>query len=334
MKLNQILFLLTFLGCGYLSFAQQTIELYNGEIPNSKNIEGVGNLTLNVPNYGEVRIIVVNPSITAYLPDKKLNSGVAVVICPGGAYFAEATGSEGTALAKRLCDAGIAGIVLNYRLPNPAYFKNKEYVPLQDAQQAMILVRQHAKDWGIDPNKIGIAGSSAGGHLASTAGTHFQTCYVDNPNNFSVRPDFMILSYPVISMADSLAHFGSRYSLIGPGLQLGGLAAQQENPGKEEQKYRDAQIPVNMINEFSNELHVSPNTPPTFIIHALDDNTVKIDNSILFIAALQQAGVEVKPFFYTKGGHGFGINNTTAKVQWISECIEWINNLSSKSNVK
>jgi len=317
--------LLTILYSSFASFSQHVVNLYDGELPNAKNVEGVKNVSMEAPRpYGRSYLTVITPNLTLYLPPKEKNTGTAVIICPGGAYFVEATGLEGDSIAKRLSEAGIAGIVLTYRLPNPTYVENKEYVPLQDAQQALIVLRENAKKWGIDPNRVGIMGSSAGGHLASTVATHFQKNYAPNPNNLSVRPDFLILNYPVISMADSLTNFGSRYSLIGPGLQPGDIERSWKEPKKEEEKYKTFPISQEKIMEFSNELNVSSTTPPTFIVHAADDTTVTIQNSILFIAALQKAGVDVKPFFYAKGGHGFGISNKTTDVQWIDACIKWL----------
>ena len=214
-------------------------------------------------------------------------------------------------MARRFQAEGIAGIVLKYRLPNPKYVDNKEIVPLQDAQQAIKKVRENALTWGIDPNKIGILGSSAGGHLASTAGTHFQKAHIDNPNKTSLRPDFLILNYPVISFADSLTHHGSKYNLIGP-----------EGP------YPDnlQAFPVSEkgIASYSNELKVTKDTPPTFITHAVDDDAVKVQNSILFMSALQQNRVPVEAFFYAKGGHGYGMDNPTSTVNWMDSCLEWI----------
>src|SRR3954451_18304893 len=258
--------LLAMLHFGFTVFSQQEMNLYEGEIPNARKVDTAKNVLIEAPRpYGRSYFTVVMPNLTLYLPAKAKNTGAAVIICPGGAYFVEATALEGDSAAIRFSEAGIAGIVLTYRLPNPSYVENKEYVPLQDAQQALILVRQNARKWGIDPNRVGIMGSSAGGHLASTVGTHFQKCYAPNPNNISVRPDFMILNYPVISMADSLTNFGSRYSLIGPGLQPGEMEQSWKDPKKAEEKYRTTSIPQEKIEAFSNELHVTSNTPPTFI---------------------------------------------------------------------
>ncbi len=307
-------------------FSQEEISLYDGDIP---NVTGSGPEERSVDGpIGKIYFQVADPAIEIYLPPKEKNTGKAVIICPGGAYMVLAYDHEGTNVAKRFAENGIAGIVLKYRLPDPEYYQNKETVPLQDAQRALIIVRGNASEWGIDPDKVGIMGSSAGGHLASTVGTHFDKCYAPNPDNISVRPDFMILNYPVISFADSLAHIGSRLRLIGDGpipselFQLSGT-----DPGEAERQMAGIPVSHEKILEFSNELHVTENTPPAFIIHANDDPTVRIQNSILFIAALQQAGVDVKCFFYAGGGHGFGIDNPVNDADWPASCIRWIKNL-------
>jgi acetyl esterase/lipase len=335
--LKSTIFFIALLCYGFTSYSQTEVNLYDGVIPNERPGIDAKNAVITYPPYGRSYFTVVNPNIDLYLPEKEKNTGAAVIVCPGGAYFVEATATEGDSIAKRLCNAGVAGIVLNYRLPNPAYVENKEYVPLQDAQQAIILVRENAKKWGIDPNRIGILGSSAGGHLASTVGTHFQKCYVPNPNHIGVRPDFMILNYPVISMADSLTNLGTRYSLIGPGVQPGELENAWKDPKAAEERHRTYPYSKDKIKEFSNELHVTFNTPPTFITHSVDDTTANVKNSLLFMAALQNAGVKAGSFFYANGQHGYGIHNKTSDVQWIDVCINWLKTngwLMKKEDVK
>ena len=293
-----------------LSNAQEVMPLYKGKIPNSKNVAGLTDFS---PVYPREAI----PEVTIFLPKKK-STGIAVIICPGGSYLGLAMGHEGYDMAKKLNESGIAGFVLKYRLPNPQYVENKQIVPLQDAQRAIQLIRENAKKWGINPHKIGIEGSSAGGHLASTAGTHFQKDYIDNPLKTSLRPDFLILNYPVISMADDLTHLRSRYNLIGEATN--GL-------NSKDYSYKTiGHLPIEpeKIQEYSNDLQVTPNTPPTFITHSLADDAVKVQNSILFIAALQKNKVPVEVFFYAKGGHGYGMFNSTSDVQWIDSCIPWI----------
>jgi acetyl esterase/lipase len=184
---------------------------------------------------------------------------------------------------------------------------NKEIGPLQDAQRALLLVRSRAAEWGIDSKRIGIMGFSAGGHLAATAGTHFQKNYIDNPGHISLRPDFLLLIYPVISFEPPIAHMGSAHNLLGP------------NPSKEQ------------INEFSNEMQVTDLTPPAFLVHAKDDNVVPYSNSLVFAEALKNHHIPAKIFLYDRGGHGFGMTNNTNTQRWMDLCIEWISNVKPKN---
>ncbi|GGA82232.1 beta-xylanase [Flavobacterium palustre] len=306
-----------------ISNVQKVIPLYDKKAPNSKDINAT-DIFLNETEDFQFITTVHTPDLTVFLPEKSLSTGIAVVICPGGAYVGLSIDNEGYDIAKKLNEKGIAGFVLKYRLPKAEYVNNKQIVPLQDAQRAIQLIRENAKKWGINPNKIGIAGSSAGGHLASTAGTHFHKEYIDNPLKTSLRPDFMILNYPVISMADSLTHVVSRYSLIGEGLAPKELNLIVMDRKTSVQKLVNLPIDLEKIKEFSNELQVSPNTPPTFITHSVDDNSVKVENSILFIAALQKNKVPVESFFYVSGGHGYGTDNPTSDVDWIDSCVTWV----------
>ncbi|MDZ4707917.1 MAG: alpha/beta hydrolase [Saprospiraceae bacterium] len=297
-----------------LLYSQLTIPLYPGAIPNNKDLTGLkdtGNtfMVKNVANRFITR--VVTPELIVYLPEKTKNTGIAVIICPGGGYGGLAIDHEGHVVAKKFIEHGIAGIVLKYRTPNPKYVNNKEVVPLMDAQQAILVVRQHAKEWKIKADRIGIMGSSAGGHLASTAGTHFNQPEIPNPGKISLRPDFMVLNYPVISFTDEVTHLGSRDNLL----------AENSNP-----------IDPEKIKLYSNELQVDANTPPVFITHALDDKVVPIANTLLFLAALQKYHVATRSFFYAKGGHGFGLDNLTTETEWIDDCIHWL--LSDRTTKK
>jgi acetyl esterase/lipase len=287
--------------CSITVRAQQTIDLYPIQAPNSKSTNDIEAVSYFRAGADSVRFItkVIKPELTIYLPAKEKNTGMAVIICPGGGYSGVAIDHEGHAIAKRLQANGIAGFVLKYRMPNSDLVLNKEFVPLMDAQRAIQIVRENAKKYGVNPKKIGIMGSSAGGHLASTAGTHYNKEQVNNPLKTSLRPDFMILNYPVISFADSLTHGGSRSNLL-------------------------PAITPEKIREYSNELQVDSKTPPAFVTHAVDDNVVKVQNSILFIAALQKNKVPVESFFYANGGHGYGIVNPTSNVQWIDACLKWM----------
>ena len=177
---------------------------------------------------------------------------------------------------------------------------DKTIGPLQDAQRAIQMVRQNAKKWNIDPGKIGIMGFSAGGHLASTSSTHFGKQVIDNPGQTSLRPDFSILIYPVISFTDSLAHAGSRSNLIG------------KNPSPEK------------IEEYSNELQVNGNSPPAFLVHARDDKAVKYENSVHYYDALKKNNVPAALHLYEKGGHGIGMNNQTSPDKWMDLLKGWL----------
>jgi acetyl esterase/lipase/lysophospholipase L1-like esterase len=301
------------------AFAQKEIPLYPGEIPNSITpsimidtsvMRGVG------PNKIDILRGVIKPTLFVYLPDPAKATGSAVIICPGGGYQILAMSHEGYDIARRLNEEGIAAFVLKYRLPRRETMKDKSIGPLQDAQRAIQVVRENAKQWNINPNKIGIMGSSAGGHLASTAGTHFQKSYIDNPNNTSLRPDFMILNYPVISFSDSLTHNGSRINLIGGVTDAPVI--------KDSKKYKELGMNEADITNFSNELQVTPKTPPTFITAPLTDKVVPAGNTFAFVAALQQNKVPVETFIYSTGEHGFGMHNPAAKEQWIDACLRWI----------
>ena len=250
---------------------------------------------------GIVRISKISrPTLTVYLPPKEKANGIAVVVCPGGGYGINAFKHEGTDVAVELNKMGIAAFILKYRLPSDKIMKDKSVGPLQDTQQAIMIVRQRAKEWNVDPSKIGIAGFSAGGHLASTAGTHFQKSLIDNPGNVSLRPDFMILLYPVISFSDSIGHIGSRTNLIG------------KSPSPE------------AIRFYSNELQVTKQTPPTFLVHAGDDNVVKVANCLKFYEALNKNGVPAELFVFPNGGHGFGLINPTSPDRWMDRCLDWM----------
>lgn len=328
--IKRFLFLTLLLGFT-MSYAQEVIPLYDAKVPNAKAIAGLTDTTAVFPSGNKkIHFIlrVASPDLTVFLPEKSKATGIAVIICPGGGYTGLAIDHEGYDIAKKLNEKGIAGFVLKYRLPNAQYVENKQIVPLQDAQRAIQLVRENAKKWGINPDKIGIQGNSAGGHLASTLGTHYQKALIDNPRNTSLRPDFMVLNYPVISMVDSLTHMGSRYNLIGEGLSPAALKAIMSDWKTSEQKLTKLSVDGEKIKEYSNELQVTSDTPPTFITHAVDDNVVKVQNSLLFIAALQKNKVPVESFFYAKGGHGFAIDNPTTDVEWIDNCMTWILNIN------
>jgi acetyl esterase/lipase len=243
------------------------------------------------------------PSLTIYLPEKEKATGAAVVIFPGGGYGHLAMDHEGHQIAQWLNSIGVAGFIVKYRHRNSGAGYGHP-APIQDAQRAIRMVRSRAKEWGIDPGRIGIIGFSAGGHLASTAGTHFNTRYsepVDEIDRSSARPDFMILMYPVISFTEWYTHKGSMVNLLG------------KNPDKD------------LMESFSNEKQVTPETPPTFLVHADDDKVVPSENSVAFYLALRKAKVPAEMHIYEKGGHGFGPGVGKGSCStWMALCANWM----------
>lgn len=297
--MKKIIPFIFFLSAVNMLSAQDSLPLYPKGVPNSKPSGIKEQRELNAA--GRLSIShVTNPQLYVFLPPKEKANGTAIVICPGGGYARLAATHEGFDVAKALNEWGVAAFVLIYRLPDDSIMDDKEIGPLQDAQRSLALVRQHAKEWNINPNKVGIMGFSAGGHLASTAGTHFNRPVIENRRQTNLRPDFMVLLYPVISFSDSLAHKGSRDNLIG------------KNPTPEK------------INYYSNELQITPETPPAFLVHAKDDNVVKVRNSIAFYDALLKNKVPAEIHLYEKGGHGFGMNNPTSADKWMDWLKVWM----------
>ncbi|MEO9890926.1 alpha/beta hydrolase [Aurantibacter sp.] len=250
---------------------------------------------------------VQEPTIEVYLPSKKTATGQAMLIFPGGGYRILAYDWEGTDIAKFLNSKGIAGIVVKNRLPSSISQKEKHNVPLIDAQRAIRIVRSNASKYNIDSNKIGIMGFSAGGHLASTLGTHFnEKVYepIDAIDQQDARPDFMALIYPVITFTQTTKHSGSEKNLLGD------------------------TIDPDLEKHFSNELQVTENTPTTLLIHAADDTSVPVANSILFFNAAQDNGVEATMHIYPKGGHGFGLARNDVYLRgWTERLFDWMENL-------
>ena len=277
--------------------AQQIVDLYPDAIPNSKPYPMKEQV---IEDNGRISWLknVSKPTLTIYHPNDENATGAAVIICPGGGYSGESYLREGTLIAEAFARRGVAAIILKYRLPSDSIMVDKSIGPLQDAQQAIKTVRQNALEWKLDSAKIGIMGFSAGGHLASTAGTHFNKSYIPNEENISLRPDFMVLIYPVISMMDELSHLGSRQNLLG-------------NSPSEEQKLL-----------FSNEMQVGPDTPPTWLTHTGDDNVVTVENSIRFYQALIRNNVLSEMHLYPEGNHGFVLDLPTD--EWMKPLFDWM----------
>lgn len=266
-----------------MTFAQEEIKLYPNGAAESNELKVTESFRDK-----EFIIDISEARMYAYPAAKEKANGTAVLICPGGGYSGVSQIKEGSEIAKWFNDLGVSTFVLYYRMPN-----GHPEIPLKDAQTALSIIYQRAKEWNIKKNKIGIMGFSAGGHLASTAGTHFKTKIQ--------RPAFMILGYPVVTMDKTLTHGGSRKNLLGA------------NPSED------------MVKLYSNELQVTKKTPPTFIVHAKDDGAVPIANSENLLKALQANKVSAELQVYDIGGHGFGMRKKNIPADNWSEVLKsWL----------
>ena len=288
-----------------LTSAQEIIKLWpDGAIPNAIVGATITEKSETDAN-GILRISNVSiPTLTAYLPPKEKMTGAAVMICPGGGYGILAASHEGSDIAQWFNQMGVAAFVLKYRLPNPNIMTKQEEVPLIDAMQGMTLIRQNASKYGINPAKIGVMGFSAGGHLASTLATHYHR---GEKASEQAKPNFAILLYPVVTFGEK-AHTGSRDNLLGK---------QNTSP--------------DLVAYYSNESQVSPQTPPSFLVHAEDDKAVPVENSISYYLACLKHAVPVEMHLYPAGGHGFGLR--TAKFgslnTWPDACKAWLKGLGA-----
>jgi acetyl esterase/lipase len=300
--MHRVIYFIVFLGIISLSESlkgQEIIPLYDGIIPNSKpstdrEVSARNKDGLMITRY------VSNPTLIWYKPAKVSDIHSAVIICPGGGYGALASSSEGSDVAQALSKLGISAFVLKYRLPDDLIMVDKSIGPLQDAQRSIQLLRENAKEWNIDPSKIGIMGFSAGGHLAASLSTNYSQSLISNPLKTSFRPDFSVLIYPVISFTDSLANKGSRDNLIG------------NNPSEETKR------------KFSNELQVSAQTPHAFLVHASNDSPVPVANSIVYYQSLLKLKIYSSLILYPGGNHGFGMNNKTTSSRWMDDLKFWL----------
>jgi acetyl esterase/lipase len=288
-----------------LLFSQPIVlPLWNGTPPLQTEMdleeEHVRNGILRISN-------VQTPTLEVYLPDEEIATGQAVVIFPGGGYTILAYEWEGTEFAEWLQSNGIAGIVVKYRLPLSESLTDPKEVPLLDAQRAVRLARYHAADWGLDTSRIGVMGFSAGGHLASTISTQYNhqvARETDDIDNVSARPDFSVLVYPVISFRDAGAHSGSRRNLLS----------------------EDA--PEDLVDRFSSELNINEETPPAFLIHSQDDETVPVENSFLYFNALNKHEVPASLHVYPTGGHGFAFGTDRGTVEgWTKVLLDWLQSM-------
>jgi acetyl esterase/lipase len=263
------------------SMAQtETLNLWpEGRIPNFKTSTIEEKSATDASGILRISGVTV-PSMTVFIAPKDKATGAAVVICPGGGYGILAASHEGSDFARWFNERGISAFVLKYRLPNEKAMTHQHEVPLMDAIQAMKLVRQHAGKWNIDINKIGVMGFSAGGHLAATLSTHYN---LGEKASEEAKPNFSILLYPVVSFLPPLAHGGSRDALLGP--------------DKSDE----------LIKYYSNELQVTDKTPPAFLVHAMDDGGVPVENSIAYALALRKLKIPAELHLYPKGGHGYGL---------------------------
>ncbi len=265
------------------AMSQEKIKLYPNGATESNELASAERLSDS-----EFLIDISEARMLAFPADKAKANGAAVLICPGGGYRGVSHIKEGEEFAHWFNEMGVSAFVLYYRMPN-----GHHAIPLKDAQTAFSIIRSRSKEWNIKKNKIGIMGFSAGGHLASTFGTHFKTK--------NERPAFMMLAYPVVSMDQAITHGGSRLNLLG------------KTPSDE------------LVKLYSNELQITKKTPPTFIVHAKDDGAVPIANSENLEKALKAHNVPVKLVPYDKGGHGFGMRKKNIPADnWPEELRSWM----------
>lgn len=284
---------------GVLQAQNEVIPLWNQEIPNS--IKAINYKEDEVLKNGNVEFYskVTVPTLSVFSPDNP--NGTAIVICPGGGYANLYVAGEGYKVAKWLNTLGITAFVLKYRLPSDEIMIDKTIGPLQDAQESIRFIRRNAKKWDVNSQKVGVIGFSAGGHLVSTLSTHYNDVVYKANDTISAKPNFSVLVYPVISMNEKITHKGSRTNLLG------------SLPSTE------------TIEKYSNEKQINETTPPTFIVHAMDDKSVPVENSIEYFLALKKNNVLSEAHFYQTGKHGFGMGRAgTTSQNWTKQFEEWL----------
>lgn len=273
----------------------QEIELWPNGVPNSipsenyaeKYEEGIGKMSK-----------VTHPTLTVFVPENP--NGTSVVICPGGGYAYLSIKKEGYDTAQWFTSLGITAFVLKYRLPSDEIMKDKTIGPLQDAQEAVRYIRRNAKKWNLYTDKIGVLGYSAGGHLAAALSTKYDEVIYSLTDTVSAKPNFSLLIYPVLSMKEGVTHKGSKNKLLG----------------------KEASTEIK--NSFSTEDLVNAQTPPTFLVHAMDDKGVPVENSIHYFLALQVHEIIAEVHLYQNGGHGFGLGNEGTSQFWTTQCEHWL----------
>ena len=286
----------------------ETIELWPGKAPGSEHVafhNTIKERSKDPAQHDRIMVNIDKPSMVAYVP--KNPNGTALIVAPGGGYARVVLDKEGTEVADWLGPKGVTVFILRYRLPGDPH-KNKADVSLEDSQRAVRLVREHAAEWNIDPQKIGIMGFSAGGHLATSLSTCFdRKVYqpVDAADQLSARPNYSIRGYPVVSMLPEYASKGTKKRMLG------------EAPSQK------------LMEKYSPELHVTENTPPAFLVCAADDNVVPPINSIRYFEALRAHGVQAELHIYREGGHGFGLGHklTTSTKDWTQTCEGWLRDM-------
>lgn len=301
-KMSKFLLLLLLIFEMNLQAQDKTIPLWEDKIPGETIADNYEEKEVYKDRELQSTSNVKVPTITIFTPTETKANGTAVIIFPGGAYSHLAMNKEGKKVAKWLNSLGITAFLLKYRMPSDLTMKDKTIGPLQDAQKAVRMVRKNAIKWNLDPTKIGVIGFSAGGHLAATLSTNFAEKTYENLDSTSPRPDFTMLIYPVISMQNKITHKGSKEKLLGL------------NPSLE------------IINKFSCEMNVNAKTPNTFIVHATDDQSVAVENSINYYLALKNNKIQCELHLFEKGGHGFGLGVLDTSKNWTFNGENWLKN--------
>jgi acetyl esterase/lipase len=291
--IKAILIFMVSIGC--IHAQNKEIELWSSEVPGSIEVDDYNEVYNE--NLDQLRK-VVNPTLTMFVPENP--NGTSIVICPGGGYAYLAIKKEGLKVAQWLNTLGITAFVLKYRLPSDDIMEDKSVGPLQDAQEAIRIIRRNAEKWQLNTERIGVLGFSAGGHVAATLSTHYKDGVYHVSDTTSAKPDFTILVYPVISMDEKIGHQGSRNRLLGT------------NPS------------IALIEKFSNEKQIDSLTSPAFLVHASDDQGVPVENSLAYYLALKKNKISAELHLYQDGQHGFGLGKIGTSQYWTQQCELWL----------